>query len=259
MIDIQKLKEYGFTQFNIKDVDVNLYNQLSDLIDDGAEKYQENLRIVRTSFLESYENLSDIHLLLGGVEDYQIEMLDYDEREDGRLTKITVIFNSHQLATEFKKRVYKPHRTFEQFWFYNMGLPEETKPLVHKIFSKIIDEVYNKKLLADKLTYEFTWYGKDCIISSHEDVWSGDLPDPMKQCSILLYLNKHSYDESDGGYLCVDNDKNKVYPKFGNVAMLEYDHIAQEHRVEPPKTDYGRYGFLSFVDRKFIVSKDSLI
>ena len=259
MINISELTDYGFTQFNIKDVDENLYNQLSDLIGDGVEKYQDELCIVRTSFLESYQNLSDIYLLLGKQEDYQIEMLDYDEREDGRLTKITVIFNSHQLATEFKKRVYKPHRTFEQFWFYNMGLPDEVKPLVHKIFSKIIDVVYNKKLLADKLTYEFTWYGKDCIISSHEDVWSCDLPDPIKQCSILLYLNKHSYDESNGGYLCIDNDKHKVHPEFGNVAMLEYNHIAQEHRVEPPTSEYGRYGFLSFVDRKYIVLKESII
>ena len=259
MIDKQRLKEYGFIQFNIKDVDENLYNQLSDIIEEGPEKYQEDLKIVRTSFLEPFDELSDIYELLGNENDYKIEMLDYDEREDGRLTKITVIFNSHKLASEFKERVYQPHRTFEQFWHYNMELPEETKPIVHQIFSKIIDDVYNKQLLADKLTYEFTWYGKDCIISSHEDVWSGDLPDPMKQCSILLYLNKHSYDESDGGYLCVDNDKNKVYPKFGNVAMLEYDHIAQEHRVEPPRTDYGRYGFLSFVDRKYIVLKNSVI
>ena len=259
MINKNQLADYGFTQFNIKDVDESLYNQLWDLIEDGAEKYQENLIIVRTSFLESFNELSDIHELLGNESDYQIEMLDYDERDNGRLTKLTVIFNSHELATEFKERVHQPHRTFEQFWFYNMGLPEETKPIVHKIFTKIIDEVYNKKLLADKLTYEFTWYGKDCIISSHEDVWSGDLPDPMKQCSILLYLNKHSYEEENGGYLCVDNDKNKVYPKFGNVAMLEYNHIAQEHRVEPPKMEYGRYGFLSFVDRKFIVLKESVI
>jgi len=259
MIDKQRLKEYGFIQFNIKDVDENLYNQLSDIIEEGPEKYQEDLRIVRTSFLEPYDNLSNIYQLLGDVNDYQIEMLDYDERENGRLTKLTVIFKSFKLANEFRSRVYQPHRIFEQFWHYNMGLPEETKPIIHQIFSKIIDDVYNKQLLADKLTYEFTWYGKDCVISSHEDVWSGDLPDPMKQCSILLYLNKHSYDESDGGYLCVDNNKHKVYPKFGNVAMIEYDHVAREHRVEPPKTDYGRYGFLSFVDRKYIVLKNSVI
>ena len=138
MINFAELTEYGFTQFNIKDVDENLYNQLWDLIEDGAEKYQENLRIVRTSFLESFSELSDIYELLGNKEDYKIEMLDYDERDNGRLTKITVIFNSHELATQFKERIYQPHRTFEQFWFYNMGLPEEAKSLVHKIFSKII-------------------------------------------------------------------------------------------------------------------------
>lgn len=259
MIDTNQLTNYGFTQFNIKDIDENLYNELSNLIENGAEKYQHELCIVRTSFLESYDMISDIHELLGNDSDYQIEMLDYDERVEGRLTKITVIFNTHELALEFKKRVYQPHRSFEQFWFYNMGLPDEVKPLVHRIFSKIIDEVYNKNLLADKLTYEFTWYGKDCVISSHEDVWSGDLPDPMKQCSILLYLNKHSYDESDGGYLCVDECNHKVYPKFGNVAMIEYNHIAREHRVEPPKSEYGRYGFLSFVDRHLIVPKESVI
>lgn len=259
MIDKKKLKEYGFIEFNIKDVDESLYNELSDIIEEGPEKYQEDLRIVRTSFLESYDNLSNTHQLLGDANGYQIEMLDYDERKDGRLTKLTVIFKSFELAQEFRNRVIQPHRRFEQFWFYNMTLPEQTKPVVYKIFEKIIDEVYNKKLLSDKITFEFTWYGKDCVISSHEDVWSGDLPDPIKQCSILLYLNKHSYDETDGGYLCVDNDKHKVYPKFGNVAMIEYDHIAREHRVEPPKTDYGRYGFLSFVDRRFIVPKPSVI
>ena len=50
MIDKKKLKEYGFIQFNIKDVDEVLYNQLSDVIEEGPEKYQEDLRIVRTSF-----------------------------------------------------------------------------------------------------------------------------------------------------------------------------------------------------------------
>ena len=79
MINISELTDYGFTQFNIKDVDENLYNQLSDLIGDGVEKYQDELCIVRTSFLESYQNLSDIYLLLGKQEDYQIEMLDYDK------------------------------------------------------------------------------------------------------------------------------------------------------------------------------------
>ena len=123
MINVEELKNYGFTQFNIKNVDENLYNQLWDLIEDGAEKYKEKLRIVRTSFLESFDELSDIYELLGNENDYKIEMLDYDERDNGRLTKITVIFNSHELAIEFKKRVYQPHRTFEQFWHYNMGLP----------------------------------------------------------------------------------------------------------------------------------------
>ena len=41
MIDVNQLTDYGFTQFNIKDVDETLYNQLSELIGDGAEKYQD--------------------------------------------------------------------------------------------------------------------------------------------------------------------------------------------------------------------------
>ena len=123
MIDKKKLKEYGFIQFNIKDVDENLYNELSDIIEEGPEKYQEDLKIVRTSFLESYDNLSNIHELLGDTNGYQIEMLGYDERENGRLTKLTVIFKSFDLAQEFRNRINKPHRTFEQCWFYNMGLP----------------------------------------------------------------------------------------------------------------------------------------
>ena len=259
MINTKQLTEYGFTQFNIKDVDENLYNELSELIGDGAEKYQDELCIVRTSYIEPKEMESDPHQILGNSENYDIELMHRHERVDGILTKITVIFKSHQLAMEYKERLYQPHRIFQQLWFFNMGLPNEAKPIVHKIFSKIIDEVYNKKLLVDKMKYEFTWYAKDCIIFSHKDVWSGDLPDPMNQCSILLYLNKHSYDESDGGYLCVDECNHKVYPKFGNVAMIEYNHVAREHRVEPPTTEYGRYGFLSFVGRACIVPKQSVI
>ena len=157
MIDKKKLKEYGFIQFNIKDVDENLYNELSDIIEEGPEKYQEDLKIVRTSFLESYDSLSNIHELLGDTNGYQIEMLGYDERENGRLTKLTVSFKSFDLAQEFRNRINKPHRTFEECFFLNMGLPEQVKPSVYKIFEIHTISIHTisgfKQSILNKLYY----------------------------------------------------------------------------------------------------------
>jgi hypothetical protein len=50
-----------------------------------------------------------------------------------------------------------------------------------------------------------------------------------------------------------------VYPEFGNVAIIDYNTYALEHRVEPPTTDYGRYGVLSFIDVDKVTNKSSLV
>lgn len=258
---ILDLHNNGFVSFNIKDLNKNLYDKLYDEIGDGPHTLLNNIKLVRTKWLEDWDNVIDFDVLFGN-ENYILE--HFNESKDvntgKRRVEVTIRYDEINQCINFTDRVYKPEvREFEQLWCFQIGLPvPEIRESVYNIFSEIIDTFYNKILDTTSTTYELTWYRKNGIIYSHRDVWDGNLPDPVKLCSILLYLNKN-YDKSEQGQLYIDNDNHVVYPEFGNVALLDYNKHALEHRVEPPTTDYGRYGVLSFIDIRNVSNKETLI
>lgn len=256
---IKGLHQTGFATFNLKDLDVNLYNKLSDELKDGPHTLQHHLKYVRTKWLEPIECDNDYEFIYGDTNLDRIHHQTFDEGNE-RLVTITVQYDSINEMRAFCDRVKMlPNITIQQMWCFEIGEPVvEIKESIYNIFSKIIDTFYNKILDYENTTYELTWYSKDDIIYSHKDVFDGNLPDPVKLCSILLYLNKN-YTKSDKGQLYVDNEKYVVYPEFGNVALLDYNKHALEHRVEPPTNEYGRYGVLSFIDLKNCHNKISLV
>ena len=256
---IESLHKTGFATFNIKDLDGGLYNKLSNEIGEGPHTLQHNIKLVRTKWLESWDNDIDFDSLYGNSP-YVLEHFKESDYGDGnRLVEITIRYDDVKECIDFTDRLYKPEiREFQQLWCFQIGLPvTEIRQSVFDIFSKIIDTFYSKILDTENSIYELTWYRKNGIIYSHRDVWDGNLPDPVKLCSILLYLNKN-YDESEKGQLYVDHDKYVVWPEFGNVALIDYNKYALEHRVEPPVSDYGRYAVLSFIAIKDIKNKPSL-
>jgi len=257
---INHLHETGFAGFNLKELDESLYNKLWDEVGEGPHTLQHNLKLVRTKWYESKDNEIDWEYLYGNS-DYRLELFSESEYDgDNKLIQITIRYDDLEECKSFIDRVYEPDkRTFQQLWCFEIGAPvPEIRDSIYSIFSKIIEVFYSKVLNTKNTLYELTWYRKNGIIYSHKDVWDGNLPDPVKLCSILLYLNKN-YDKSHQGQLYVDNDKYVVYPEFGNIALIDYNKYALEHRVEPPTNEYGRYGVLSFIDISNVTNKPSMI
>jgi len=256
---IDDLHKTGFAGFNLKDLDETLYNKLSNEVGEGPHTLQHNLKLVRTKWLESWDNEIDWEYLYGTAP-YRLELFKESDYGDGRrIIEMTIRYDDLNECIGFTDRVYEPEkREFQQLWCFENGLPvPEIRESVFDIFSKVIETFYSKQLDAPNSIYELTWYRKNGIIYSHKDVWDGNLPDPVKLCSILLYLNKN-YDKSEQGQLYVDHDKYVVYPEFGNIALIDYNKYALEHRVEPPTSDYGRYGVLSFIDVTKVKNKQSM-
>ena len=256
---INHLHDTGFAGFNLKELDIDLYNKLYDEIGEGPHTLNHNIKLVRTKWLESLDNEIDWDYLYGDAP-HRLELFSESDYGDGRrVIEITIRYDNPEECIGFMDRLYKPEiREFQQLWCFEIGLPvPEIRESIYNIFSKIINAFYSKQLDVENTIYELTWYRKNGIIYSHKDVWDGNLPDPVKLCSILLYLNKN-YDKSHQGQLYVDNDKYVVYPEFGNVALVDYNKYALEHRVEPPTNDYGRYGVLSFIDIAKVKNKPSV-
>jgi len=256
---INNLHETGFAGFNLKELDESLYNKLWDEVGDGPHTLQHNIKLVRTKWLQKQNQEINEEWLFGDTS-YIKEHYTQDEYEEGvDIIEITVRYEDIQECINFTERIHSIDKIkLQQLWCFQIGLPvPEIRESVYDIFYKIIDTFYNKELDTQNSVYELTWYRKNGIIYSHKDVWDGRLPDPVKLCSILLYLNKN-YDKSEKGQLYVDHDKYVVWPEFGNIALLDYNKYALEHRVDPPTTDYGRYGVLSFIDIKNVRNKSSL-
>ena len=256
---IDGLHNNGFAGFNIRDLDESLYNKLSNEVGEGPHTLQHNLKLVRTKWLQDWDMEVDEEWLFGSA-NHRKEHWFQQEHEPGiRRLECTVRYDDLQECIDFSERVQSIDKIeLQQLWCFEIGAPiPEIRQSVYDIFSKIIDVFYSKVLDAENSTYELTWYRKNGIIFSHRDVYDGNLPDPVKLCSILLYLNKN-YDKSHQGQLYVDHDKYVAYPDFGNVALIDYNHYALEHRVEPPTNDYGRYGVLSFIDITKVKNKPSV-
>lgn len=89
----------------------------------------------------------------------------------------------------------------------------------------------------------FTYYSKDCYLNNHSDgTGTGRI------CALLIYLNE-TYDEKDGGILILNN-KDKVVPTIGTVAIIDLQTFDIPHMVSKVTGGIGRYAILSFVKIK---------
>jgi len=261
----EQLFETGYCSFNIKDMNEELYNTLSDKLGDGAHTLNHHIRYIRAKWLQPLGTENDWKTILDFAPNtkHHFNVTSPAPSDDTKhLIETTIEYENHEDGVRYCENLESNElNEFQQLWMFGQPkAPIEIKKEIHSIFSEIVDKFYNKEVKNDKITYEFTWYRKDGIIYSHTDTAQGGdvMPDPVMECSILLYLNKN-YDKSHRGEFIADYGKYVLYPEFGNIALVDYNHRAIEHRVEPPTHEYGRYGILSFLQRNFVVSKNNLI
>ena len=266
---IDELKSTGFTSFNLKDFDTSLYNLLWEEIGDGPHLLKNYINHIRTKWVEDKSNDLD----MWGITQAPYDVDDFRHLNHwnegirrielcsnfGSFEKVkSILENIQNRLNNINQNTIVDYHELQQCFSFYVGCPEEIQKSVYGTFKEIIKVFYRKVIEPTDIQFEFVWYPKDGLIYSHRDMWIGSLPDPKKQCCILLYFDKE-YDESKGGQLYVDYDLHSVLPKIGEIAILDYDKFALEHRVEPPTTEYGRYGILSFIDRDILKNIPSLI
>jgi hypothetical protein len=241
----EKLKKDGYTSFELKDFDEELYNFLLPL-KCNAEKNLKNY----------YTNLK-----ADGV--FHLE--DLKQYHSKGMIKLQNDFKSFDEASKKKNELLHIQKTdstliLNQLWHYNdlneiIGESSSISSFKHPInqpFSKFQKYVSNitKYFFDFEDTQEYvlfapmtTYYDDGCKLKNHSDgTGTGRI------CALLIYLNEE-YDENDGGILIL-NDEEKVIPTFGKVAIIDLQTFDIPHMVTEVTGGLGRFAILTFVKKK---------
>lgn len=227
-MDITKLQNdlntKGYTQFNLRDVNEDLYNMLLPFKCNETHNFKNEMNGLRL----------DGQLKSNPNEKRHIHQT-YNTYTDALTARnnIIPILNSENLF---------------QIWYFKELINFDFKTLNTK-YNQIISNIY--KVVRDifgidtnrplkTIVNEMTYYDTGCFITDHKDGMNED-----RVCSILIYLNE-TYDETDGGILILDG-KEKVIPTFGNVAVISLSKYDVSHRVTPVVKGIGRYAVCTFV------------
>jgi len=241
----EKLKKDGYTSFEIKDFDEEFYNFLLPL------KCNEE------------KNLKNYYTYLRADGSFNLDGGTADESKDK--IRIQDDFELFEEASKKKNEIVDIRKTdsnfmMSQLWYYsdlNSIIPpdrpeDDTQYATNKTMTKFEKYVYNitKHFFDFEDTQEFclfapmsTYYDKGCVLANH-----GDGTGTGRICAMLIYLNEE-YDENDGGILILDN-KEKVIPTFGKVAIIDLQSFDIQHQVTEVTGGLGRFALLTFVKKK---------
>jgi Rps23 Pro-64 3,4-dihydroxylase Tpa1-like proline 4-hydroxylase len=240
----EKLKKDGYTSFEIKDFDEEFYNFLLPL----KCNEEKNLKNYYT-----YLRANGSFNLDGGADDKSKDKI-----------RIQDDFELFEEASKKKNEIVDIRKTnsnfmLSQLWYYSNLIsiipPDEqdvdqytTKEPVSK-FEKYIYNI-TKHFFDFEDTQEYclfaamsTYYNEGCMLANH-----GDGTGTGRICAMLIYLNEE-YDENDGGILILDN-KEKVIPTFGKVAIIDLQSFDIQHQVTEVTGGLGRFALLTFVKKK---------
>ena len=241
----EKLKKDGYTSFELKDFDEEFYNFLLPL------KCNEE------------KNLKNYYTNLKGDGGFHLE--EYREDVSKDKIKIQTDFESFENASKKKNEIVDMLKTnsncmMSQLWYFNNlssiispDRPEDgVEYPLQEPFSKFEKYVSNitKHFFDFEDTQEYvlfapmtTYYNDGCKLKNHSDgTGTGRI------CALLIYLNEE-YDENDGGILILNN-KEKVIPTFGKVAIIDLQTFDIPHMVTEVTGGLGRFALLTFVKKK---------
>jgi Rps23 Pro-64 3,4-dihydroxylase Tpa1-like proline 4-hydroxylase len=240
----EKLKKDGYTSFEIKDFDEEFYNFLLPL----KCNEEKNLKNYYT-----YLRANGSFNLDGGADDTSKDKI-----------RIQDDFESFEEASKKKNEMVDIRKTdsnfmLSQLWYYSnliSIIPTDEQDVdqytTKEPVSKFEKYVYNitKHFFDFEDTQEYclfaamsTYYNEGCMLANH-----GDGTGTGRICAMLIYLNEE-YDENDGGILILDN-KEKVIPTFGKVAIIDLQSFDIQHQVTEVTGGLGRFALLTFVKKK---------
>jgi len=219
------LQTKGYTHFNLKEYDMDLYNLLLPFKCNATDNLQSHMTGLRVDGELKPE------LNLG---------MSFQLRKD---------YDSYDIAKNEKLKAFEKLKNVEQAWYKQLSnVVCNTKNLNHLDINELIFRLVRKcfqiddDIVLSTIVNEFTFYDEGCEIKNHKDGMY-----PERVCSILIYLNE-TYDDSDGGILILD-DNESVSPVFGNVAIVSLSDSDVEHRVSKVVGGIGRYALCTFVKK----------
>jgi hypothetical protein len=228
-----QLKLKGYCQFNLQDLDKNLYDKLKNSHMCNSEKnFKEKFTSVRADY-----RMGDI------------------------MTHVQNDYKSHQNAKEVVDDLLQKYNTNEirslsQIWYRtSMGALYGSNDSIfetHQDYAEFVNDMYNEIVYTmydthkgDELTHmiDYTYYDIGCRLGTHSD-GNG----MGRICACLIYLNEN-YDQNDGGYLVLNNTE-IILPIIGNVAIIDLEKFNVPHAVTEVTGGIGRYAMLSFSNKK---------
>jgi Rps23 Pro-64 3,4-dihydroxylase Tpa1-like proline 4-hydroxylase len=201
----------GFTSFNVKDLSVELYNELELAIPPNSLNPNQ------------FNNLQMSIINPKGL--------------DTPLYPNTISDTSFEELSNIKNDVldkynFKNGYSLDQIWFYKSVVSRKILDFRYKLYT-LFYENYNGNCGT-----KITLYNDDCFLINHQDNHLG-----YRDCATLIYLST-DWDSTKGGELIIDNN-HKVPPIYGNVAILDFTKFNAYHSVTPVK-GFNRYCLLSF-------------
>jgi Rps23 Pro-64 3,4-dihydroxylase Tpa1-like proline 4-hydroxylase len=232
----EKLKKDGYTWFNLKDFDENFYNYLLPLKCNETKNIQSiftQLRADEVSDRDSSERIriSDNYGTFENAKRKKEEL--YQE-----LQKIEKQIISRPIPADFSQIWY--YSDFSDASFQNTDI-NINKTDYFNMIKKLMMYFYD---FPETQEYSglsmFTYYDKNCKLQNHSDGTGTG-----RVCALLIYFNE-KYNVEDGGILIL-NDREKVIPEFGNVAIIDLQTFDIKHMVTEVGSGIGRYALLTFV------------
>jgi hypothetical protein len=241
----EKLKKEGYTSFELKDFDEEFYNFLLPLKCNEEKNLKEKYTHLRAD---------------GGF-----HLDDYKQDASKGKIKLQTEFESFEEASKKKNEIVDIVKTdskcvMSQLWYYcnlvSLIRPDRADDgaeyIITEPYSKFENYIYNitRDFFDFEDSQEFvlfasmsTYYNKGCMLGNH-----GDGTGTGRVCAMLIYLNEE-YNENDGGILILDN-KEKVIPTFGKVAIIDLQSFDIQHQVTEVTDGLGRFALLTFVKKK---------
>jgi len=262
------LVKTGFTSFNLKDYDVNLYNKLREKIPYNQVSSVVTPYLIKFVFcakiftdldtffkklepllsnagydLKNQDYLSNKTKEYKKQEDYlegeSYIRMDFPSSDFIMLQKIKeIIFSNFKFAQDqswyetYSLRVNIGNTTDFQRFFRDM---------VHDILQNHYIEDISRYFSEENFLASITNFSEKSLIKLHKDGFN-----PERLAVILLYLNDDWEDEF-GGQLVIDQ-RERIQPEFGNVTILDFTKNNIYHEVLEVIGNRHRYAYVSFLD-----------
>ena len=249
ILDKEKLLNTGYLSFNLKDVDVQLYDKLYSVID--KTKLENSINTLRYDCHFKCDDLiskENIDKFIDDIKQLKNARINHNYDSDSNLisTRLNVQNNLNYLI-ELEKKIDKIEylQKISQKWYTSsdtLSIDTHIQRIIFEIYQKTIFKLYESEIgnkNYERNKSELTLYLKNNFIESHNDgIVSG------RVCVSLIYLND-DYIDGYGGEIKVSNEI--IKPTFGQVVILDFTKHNVEHEVLPVLTDnFKRFAFIKF-------------